>query len=91
MKSGGDKRSSRKYDSKVLVAEESTKSWADSDSESSSSSSSSSESEQEEVHWQFAQIWNNAKFALTLCDFPLGGAGITVYKFDRNSNGIYFL
>ncbi|KZV44723.1 protein LONGIFOLIA 2-like [Dorcoceras hygrometricum] len=26
-----------------------------------------------------------------MCDFPLGGAGITVYKLDRNSNGIYFL
>ncbi|KZV07143.1 hypothetical protein F511_45375 [Dorcoceras hygrometricum] len=50
MNSRGDKRSSRKYDRKVLVAEESTKSWADSDSESSSSSSSSSDSEQEEVH-----------------------------------------
>ncbi|KZV49711.1 hypothetical protein F511_30043 [Dorcoceras hygrometricum] len=35
---------------KVLVAEESTKSWADTDSEYSSSSSSSSDSEQEEVH-----------------------------------------
>ncbi|KZV38236.1 dead box ATP-dependent RNA helicase [Dorcoceras hygrometricum] len=50
MKSRGDKRPSRKYDRKVLVAEESTKSWADTDSESSSSSSSSSNSEQEEVH-----------------------------------------
>ncbi|KZV26991.1 hypothetical protein F511_17357 [Dorcoceras hygrometricum] len=50
MKPRGDKRPSRKYDRKVLVAEESTKSWADSDSESSSSSSSSSDSEQEEVH-----------------------------------------
>ncbi|KZV31456.1 hypothetical protein F511_37755 [Dorcoceras hygrometricum] len=46
----GDKRSSRKHDRKVLVAEESTKSWADTDSESSSSSSSYSDSEQEEVH-----------------------------------------
>ncbi|KZV45508.1 hypothetical protein F511_08011 [Dorcoceras hygrometricum] len=45
-----DKKPSRKHDRKVLVAEESTKSWADSDSESSSSSSSSSDSEQEEVH-----------------------------------------
>ncbi|KZV31198.1 hypothetical protein F511_43905 [Dorcoceras hygrometricum] len=50
MNSRGDKRPSRKYDRKVLVAEESTKNWADSDSESSSSSSSSSDSEQEEVH-----------------------------------------
>ncbi|KZV26674.1 Flavin-dependent monooxygenase 1 [Dorcoceras hygrometricum] len=46
----GDKRPSRKHDRKVLVAEEITKSWADTDSESSSSSSSSSDSEQEEVH-----------------------------------------
>ncbi|KZV53601.1 hypothetical protein F511_38223 [Dorcoceras hygrometricum] len=50
MRTRGDKRSSRKHDRKVLVAEESTKSWADTDSESSSSSSSSSDSEQEEVH-----------------------------------------
>ncbi|KZV18570.1 hypothetical protein F511_42531 [Dorcoceras hygrometricum] len=50
MKPRGDKRPSLKYDRKVLVAEESTKNWADSDSESSSSSSSSSDSEQEEVH-----------------------------------------
>ncbi|KZV27235.1 hypothetical protein F511_04688 [Dorcoceras hygrometricum] len=39
-----------KNDRKVLMAEESTKSWADTDSDSSSSSSSSSDSEQEEVH-----------------------------------------
>ncbi|KZV49124.1 hypothetical protein F511_43675 [Dorcoceras hygrometricum] len=50
MKTSSNKRFSRKHDHKVLVAEESTKSWADSDSDSSSSSSSSSESEQEEVH-----------------------------------------
>ncbi|KZV26688.1 hypothetical protein F511_33408 [Dorcoceras hygrometricum] len=50
MKIKSDKRPSRRNDRKVLVAEESTKSWADSDSESSSSSSSSSDSEQEEVH-----------------------------------------
>ncbi|KZV19389.1 hypothetical protein F511_04250, partial [Dorcoceras hygrometricum] len=50
MKPRGDKRPSRKHDRKVLVAEESTKSWADSDSESSCRSSSSSDSEQEEVH-----------------------------------------
>ncbi|KZV17004.1 hypothetical protein F511_26888 [Dorcoceras hygrometricum] len=50
MRTRGDKRPSRKHDRKVLVAEESTKSWADTDSESSSSSSSSSDSEQEEVH-----------------------------------------
>ncbi|KZV55022.1 hypothetical protein F511_33766 [Dorcoceras hygrometricum] len=50
MRTRGDKRPSRKHDRKVLVAEESTKSWADTDSESSSISSSSSDSEQEEVH-----------------------------------------
>ncbi|KZV41326.1 hypothetical protein F511_40266 [Dorcoceras hygrometricum] len=50
MRIRSDKRPSRKHDRKVLVAEESTKSWADTDSESSSSSSSSSDSEQEEVH-----------------------------------------
>ncbi|KZV41344.1 hypothetical protein F511_37992 [Dorcoceras hygrometricum] len=50
MRNNSNKRPSRKHDRKVLVAEESTKSWADSDSESSSSSSSSSDSEQEEVH-----------------------------------------
>ncbi|KZV24107.1 hypothetical protein F511_41709 [Dorcoceras hygrometricum] len=50
MRTRGDKRSRRKHDRKVLVADESTKSWADTDSESSSSSSSSSDSEQEEVH-----------------------------------------
>ncbi|KZV19980.1 hypothetical protein F511_27655 [Dorcoceras hygrometricum] len=50
MKTSSNKRFSRKLDRKVLVAEESTKSWADSDSDSSNSISSSSESEQEEVH-----------------------------------------
>ncbi|KZV30242.1 delphilin-like [Dorcoceras hygrometricum] len=50
MKTSSNQKSSRRNDRKVLVAEESTKSWADSDSDSSSSSSSSSDSEQEEVH-----------------------------------------
>ncbi|KZV43162.1 spindle pole body component 110-like [Dorcoceras hygrometricum] len=50
MRKRSDKRPNRKNDRKVLVAEESTKSWADSDSDSSSSSSASSDSEQEEVH-----------------------------------------
>ncbi|KZV34211.1 hypothetical protein F511_39541 [Dorcoceras hygrometricum] len=50
MKTNSNKRFSRKHDRKVLVAEESSKSWADSDSDTSSSSSSSSDSEQEEVH-----------------------------------------
>ncbi|KZV49252.1 hypothetical protein F511_39254 [Dorcoceras hygrometricum] len=49
MRTRGDKRPSRKNDHKVLMAEESTKTWADTDSDSSSSSS-SSDSEQEEVH-----------------------------------------
>ncbi|KZV49549.1 hypothetical protein F511_25148 [Dorcoceras hygrometricum] len=55
MRTRGDKRSSRKHDRKVLVADESTKSWAYTDSESSSSSSSSSDSEQEEVHCLMAE------------------------------------
>ncbi|KZV39246.1 zinc finger-containing glycine-rich RNA-binding protein [Dorcoceras hygrometricum] len=50
MRTRSDKRPSHKHDRKVLMAEESTKSWADTDSESSFSSSSSSDSEQEEVH-----------------------------------------
>ncbi|KZV41428.1 hypothetical protein F511_19672 [Dorcoceras hygrometricum] len=50
MKTNSNKRFSRRHDRKVLVAEESTKSWADRDSDTSSSSSSSSDSEQEEVH-----------------------------------------
>ncbi|KZV26005.1 hypothetical protein F511_03878 [Dorcoceras hygrometricum] len=50
MRTNSNKKSSRRNDRKVLMAEESTKSWADSDSESSSSNSSSSDSEQEEVH-----------------------------------------
>ncbi|KZV42747.1 hypothetical protein F511_25553 [Dorcoceras hygrometricum] len=47
MRKRSDKRPNRKNDRKVLVAEESTKSCADSDSDSSSSSSSSSDSEHE--------------------------------------------
>ncbi|KZV22023.1 hypothetical protein F511_40732 [Dorcoceras hygrometricum] len=50
MRTRSDKRPSRKHDRKLLMDEESTKSWADTDSESSSNSSSSSDSEQEEVH-----------------------------------------
>ncbi|KZV26561.1 hypothetical protein F511_23857 [Dorcoceras hygrometricum] len=50
MRTRGDKRPSRKNDHKVLMAEESTKIWADTDSDSSSGSSSSSDSEQDEVH-----------------------------------------
>ncbi|KZV18409.1 hypothetical protein F511_19185 [Dorcoceras hygrometricum] len=71
MRTRGDKRSSRKHDRKVLVAEESTKSWADTDSESSSSSSSSSDSEQEEVHCLMAdqtsddEVFNFSNVAFT--------------------------
>ncbi|KZV33429.1 hypothetical protein F511_39779 [Dorcoceras hygrometricum] len=50
MRTRPDRRPNRKNDRKVLMAEESTKSWADTDSESSSNCSSSSDSEQEEVH-----------------------------------------
>ncbi|KZV52817.1 hypothetical protein F511_13972 [Dorcoceras hygrometricum] len=51
MRTRPDRRPNRKNDRKVLMAEESTKSWTDTDSDSSSSSSSSSsDSEQEEVH-----------------------------------------
>ncbi|KZV58432.1 hypothetical protein F511_13432 [Dorcoceras hygrometricum] len=50
MRTRGDKRPNRNNDRKVLVVEESTKSWADTDTDSSSSTSSSSDSEQEEVH-----------------------------------------
>ncbi|KZV56629.1 hypothetical protein F511_42508 [Dorcoceras hygrometricum] len=51
MRTRSDRRPNRNNDRKVLVAEESTKSWADTDSDTSSSSnSSSSDSEQEEVH-----------------------------------------
>ncbi|KZV41914.1 hypothetical protein F511_17422 [Dorcoceras hygrometricum] len=28
----------------------------------------------------FAQIWKDAKFVLTFCDLPLGGAGFTAYE-----------
>ncbi|KZV33864.1 hypothetical protein F511_29851 [Dorcoceras hygrometricum] len=55
MKTSSNKRLSRKHDRKLLVAEESTKSWADTVSDSSSSSSSSSDSEQEEVHCFMAE------------------------------------
>ncbi|KZV34514.1 hypothetical protein F511_21751 [Dorcoceras hygrometricum] len=54
MKTSSNKKFSRRNNRKVLMAEESTKSWADSDSETSSTSSSSSDSEQEEVHYFMA-------------------------------------
>ncbi|KZV24641.1 hypothetical protein F511_27252 [Dorcoceras hygrometricum] len=50
MRTSSNKKPSQRNDRKVLMAEESTKSWADSDSESSSSSPSSSDTEQEEAH-----------------------------------------
>ncbi|KZV26704.1 hypothetical protein F511_14490 [Dorcoceras hygrometricum] len=59
MRTRGGKRTSRNHDRKVLVADESTKSWADTDSESSSSSSPSSDSEQEEVHCLMADQTSN--------------------------------
>ncbi|KZV53550.1 hypothetical protein F511_42254 [Dorcoceras hygrometricum] len=53
-----------------MVAEESTKSWADSDSESSSSSSSSSDSEQEEVHCLMAdQTSDDEVFDFSIIEF----------------------
>ncbi|KZV25121.1 hypothetical protein F511_27436 [Dorcoceras hygrometricum] len=70
MRNNSNKRPSRKHDRKVLVAEESTKSWADSDSESSSSSSSSSDSEQEEVHCLMAnQMDDNEVFDFSNVEF----------------------
>ncbi|KZV24741.1 hypothetical protein F511_34792 [Dorcoceras hygrometricum] len=66
MRTIGDKRTSRKHDRKVLVAEESTKSWAGTDSESSSSSSSSSASEQEEVHCLMADQTSDDELRSTL-------------------------
>ncbi|KZV42786.1 hypothetical protein F511_25279 [Dorcoceras hygrometricum] len=72
MRTRGDKRPSRKHDRKVLVAEESTKSWADTDSESSSSSSSSSDSEQEEVHCLMADQTSDDEvfdFSVVACDW----------------------
>ncbi|KZV36984.1 125 kDa kinesin-related protein [Dorcoceras hygrometricum] len=70
MRTRGDKRPGRKHDRKVLVAEESTKSWADTDSESSSSSSSSSDSEQEEVHCLMAdQTSDDEVFDFTNVEF----------------------
>ncbi|KZV46725.1 hypothetical protein F511_13750 [Dorcoceras hygrometricum] len=70
MKTSSNKRFSRKHDRKVLVAEESTKSWADSDSDSSSSSSSSSDSEQEEVHCFMAdQTYEDEVFDFSNVEF----------------------
>ncbi|KZV21336.1 hypothetical protein F511_13109 [Dorcoceras hygrometricum] len=70
MRTRGDKRPSRKNDRKVLVAEESNKSWADNDLDSTSSSSSSSDSEQEEVHCLMAdQILDDEVFNLSNIEF----------------------
>ncbi|KZV20070.1 golgin subfamily A member 4-like [Dorcoceras hygrometricum] len=38
----------------------------------------------------FAQIWKEAKFALTLCDLPLGGAGFTAYELAEIQKEILF-
>ncbi|KZV53967.1 hypothetical protein F511_19507 [Dorcoceras hygrometricum] len=59
MKTNSNKKFSRRNDRKVLMAEESTKSWADSDSKTSSTSSSSSDSELEEVHCFMADQTDN--------------------------------
>ncbi|KZV14182.1 hypothetical protein F511_14629 [Dorcoceras hygrometricum] len=67
MRMKSDKRPRRKHDRKVLMVEESTKSWADTDSDSSSSSSSSSDSEQEEVHCLMADQMVDDE---DLTDFP---------------------
>ncbi|KZV58096.1 hypothetical protein F511_36070 [Dorcoceras hygrometricum] len=70
MRTRSDKNPNRKNDRKVLVAEESTKSWVDSDSDSSSSSSSSSDSEQEEVHCLMAnQSSDDEVFDFTNTEF----------------------
>ncbi|KZV18784.1 hypothetical protein F511_37494 [Dorcoceras hygrometricum] len=66
MRTRGDKRPSRKNDRKVLVAEESNKSCADTDSDSTSSSSSSSDSEQEEVHCLMADQTSDEESSLVL-------------------------
>ncbi|KZV56747.1 hypothetical protein F511_40021 [Dorcoceras hygrometricum] len=70
MKTSNKKRFSRKHDRKVLVAEESTKSWADSDLDSSSRSSSSSESEQEEVHCFMADQTDEDEGLTDLSEVP---------------------
>ncbi|KZV55820.1 hypothetical protein F511_20885 [Dorcoceras hygrometricum] len=70
MRTRCDKTPSRKNDRKVLMAEESNKSWADTDSDSSSSSSSSSDSEQEEVHYLMAnQTSDDEVFDLSNIEF----------------------
>ncbi|KZV26298.1 isoamylase 3, chloroplastic [Dorcoceras hygrometricum] len=38
----------------------------------------------------FAQIWKEGKFALTLCDLPLGGAGFTAYELAEIQKEILF-
>ncbi|KZV50163.1 hypothetical protein F511_20411 [Dorcoceras hygrometricum] len=70
MRTRSDNKPNRKYDRKVLVAEESTKSWAESDSDSSSSSSYSSDSEQEEVHCLMAnQSSEDEVFDFSIVEF----------------------
>ncbi|KZV57306.1 hypothetical protein F511_22755 [Dorcoceras hygrometricum] len=75
MRTRGDKRPSRKNDRKVLMAEESTKSWADTDSDSSSSSSSYSDSEQEEVHCLMANQTSDDELAKKKLDKDRAKAG----------------
>ncbi|KZV56230.1 golgin candidate 5 [Dorcoceras hygrometricum] len=77
MRSRSDKRPSHKHDRKVLMAEESTKSWADTDSESSSSSSSSSDSEHEEVHCLMADQTSNDENSPKLSDNEKAGIGFS--------------
>ncbi|KZV28164.1 delta(24)-sterol reductase-like [Dorcoceras hygrometricum] len=75
MRTRSNKKPSRRHDRKVLVAEESTKSWADSNSESSSSSSSSSDSEQVEVHCFMADQTSDDENSPKLNDNGKSGIG----------------
>ncbi|KZV57385.1 coiled-coil domain-containing protein 94 [Dorcoceras hygrometricum] len=71
MRTRSDKRTNRKNDRKVFVAEESNKNWADSESDSTSSSSSSSDSEPEEVHCFMAdQITTEYEICILLKNAP---------------------
>ncbi|KZV37067.1 hypothetical protein F511_19090 [Dorcoceras hygrometricum] len=78
MRTRPDRRPNRKNDRKVLMAEESTKSWADTDSDSSSSSSSSSsDSEQEEVHCLMADQASDDENSPKLNDNGKAGIGFS--------------
>ncbi|KZV54930.1 hypothetical protein F511_30598 [Dorcoceras hygrometricum] len=85
MRTRSDKRPSRKHDRKVLMAEESTKSWADTDSESSSSSSSSSDSEQEEVHCLMADQTSDDENSHKLSDNGKAGIGFSKPESSKSS------